>query len=368
MPSPIYVPRVNNNDDQVRIVRFAAERGARISVGDVLAEIETDKSVNVVESEQGGVILKLVGAPGDMVTVGAVLAWIGEPGEAIPDLPATAQMASSTMSPTAKARQLLERYGLSAEDVPASGERLSAADVERYVHERGVARGAVAPARDRGTLAAPIGLPDGTSHAMTPEQRGMVQTVSWHRAEAVPGYLEITYDPELWTAYAAAYTAEQRLLMPPLLGLMAHRLVRLAAAHPRVNTTIVGDASYRYTHVNLGLTVQAGETLMLAVVREAETKDTAAFIAAVGEVQRKAMTRRLQSAEASGCTLAFSSMARWGVRRHMPVLPPYCSIMVAHTAASTDGTAVLGATYDHRVLTGADVVQVLQALSKPEVT
>jgi hypothetical protein len=40
-------------------------------------------------------------------------------------------------------------------------------------------------------------------------------------------------------------------------------------------------------------------------------------------------------------------------------------MMVAHTASS-NGSAILGATYDHRLLTGFDVVQALMSLSTPK--
>ena len=84
-----------------------------------------------------------------------------------------------------------------------------------------------------------------------------------------------------------------------------------------------------------------------------------------GEVQRHAMAHKLPPSEASGATLSFSSMARWNVSRHIPILPPQTSLIVAHAAPKSAGRAVLGATYDHRLLTGFDVAQVLQALSRP---
>jgi hypothetical protein len=58
-------------------------------------------------------------------------------------------------------------------------------------------------------------------------------------------------------------------------------------------------------------------------------------------------------------------MARWNVSRHVPVLPPYTSLIVAH-AAPVSGQGTLGATYDHRVLTGFDALSALRALAKPE--
>jgi hypothetical protein len=67
----------------------------------------------------------------------------------------------------------------------------------------------------------------------------------------------------------------------------------------------------------------------------------------------------------TGATIAFTSMARWNVSRHVPILPPHTGLIVAHSAPRGSGRAVLGATYDHRLLSGFDVVQVLQALAQP---
>jgi len=127
----------------------------------------------------------------------------------------------------------------------------------------------------------------------------------------------------------------------------------------------VDNRRYVYAPVNLGFTVQAGETLYLAVVRNAHKMDAPSFITALGEVQRHAMGHKLRADEASGATIGFSSMARWTVSRHVPVLPPQTGLMIAHAAARDSAKAVLGATYDHRLLSGFDVVQVLQLLVRP---
>jgi pyruvate/2-oxoglutarate dehydrogenase complex dihydrolipoamide acyltransferase (E2) component len=128
---------------------------------------------------------------------------------------------------------------------------------------------------------------------------------------------------------------------------------------------MVGAKRYEYAPVNLGFTVQAGETLYLAVLQHADGMDAQAFIRALGELQRHAMGHKLKPEESQGATMAFSSMSRWGVTRHTPILPPQTSIMVAHAATKANGKAVLGATYDHRVLSGFDVVRFLSDLSKP---
>ena len=103
----------------------------------------------------------------------------------------------------------------------------------------------------------------------------------------------------------------------------------------------------------------------LAVVNAAQELTAARFIDALGEVQRHAMAHKLRPSESSGATLAFSSMARWNVSRHIPILPPYTSLIVSHAAPNASGHAVLGASYDHRVLSGFDAAQILRALAQP---
>ena len=52
--------------------------------------------------------------------------------------------------------------------------------------------------------------------------------------------------------------------------------------------------------------------------------------------------------------------------RHIPVLPPHTALIVAHAASSTDGRGTLGATYDHRVLTGFEALSAISAVSRQE--
>ena len=146
---------------------------------------------------------------------------------------------------------------------------------------------------------------------------------------------------------------------------MACRLAVLGRERPGINATIADGKRYQYRPVNLGFTVQVGPTLYLTVVREAQAMSAAQFIAALGEVQRHAMAHKLRPDEATGATLSFSSMARWNVSRHIPILPPQTSLIVAHAAPRNNGGAVLGASYDHRVLSGFEVAEVLKALSGP---
>jgi pyruvate/2-oxoglutarate dehydrogenase complex dihydrolipoamide acyltransferase (E2) component len=87
-------------------------------------------------------------------------------------------------------------------------------------------------------------------------------------------------------------------------------------------------------------------------------------VQALIDIQRRAAAHHLTAEETSDATVSFSSMARWKVSRHVPVLPPSTALIVAHTV-NGHGEGLLGASYDHRVLGGAEVAAVLRELGKP---
>jgi pyruvate/2-oxoglutarate dehydrogenase complex dihydrolipoamide acyltransferase (E2) component len=321
MVTAVRAPRVNNNDDAVKLSHVFAEIGAAVRIGDPIVDVETDKATFTVESEVEGYLLRVGAVPGDMVPVGEVLAWIGSaPDEPLADAAPSAGVSGHPPRPTLKARLLLQQQ--------------------------------------KQNQAA--GLPSGRSAALTPEQRAMCRTVSWQRNEAVAAFLEIAYDPQPWASYAAGFQKDHGLMFDPLLALLSWRLARIAAATPRINATMSGQDAWLYDQVNLGFTVQSDSTLYLVVVRNAAAMDEIEFVRELSALQMAAARRSLTVEQTSEATIAFSSMARWKVAGHVPVLPPHTAMVVAHTNG-----ARLGATYDHRILTGFDVVRALETLADP---
>ena len=194
----------------------------------------------------------------------------------------------------------------------------------------------------------------------------MLRTVSWHSRVAVPGYVEVAYDANAWDSYATTFQKEHKLLLNPVLSLMAYRLVALIESNPKYNGTVDGDEKILYQPVNIGFTVQSGENLYLTVLANAQQLSANEFVSRLLELQKAAMKNKLTPAQTSGATIGFTSMARWGVVRHQPVLAPNTSLMVAHSSP-VNGQGALGATYDHRLLSGADAVAALNFLkSRPE--
>jgi pyruvate dehydrogenase E2 component (dihydrolipoamide acetyltransferase) len=362
MPIAIHTPRVNNNDDYVRFSQTFVSAGTAVRAGDPIAEIETDKATFTVEAERDGYLLGFVQPPGEMIAVGSVLGWLGDsPDEPIPADEAAGSGPIASAEPTLKATLLLAKLGLNASDIPASGERLSAQDVLTYAGRHPAAR--LHAERSPKDDMVPE-LPPGNRRPLTVTERGMVKTVSWHRDSAVPGYIEIQYSTQAWDGYAEAFQGRHKLLLNPMLALMAHQLVRLAREYPNLNSTINGEDHHHYDAVNLGFTLQSGDSLYLLSLKEADKLEEKPFVDALNLLMRHGMKGKLTADQTGSVTVGFSSMARWKVKRHMPILAPYTSLMVAHTH-ETDQVASLGATYDHRVLTGGEVAAALQMLSRP---
>jgi pyruvate/2-oxoglutarate dehydrogenase complex dihydrolipoamide acyltransferase (E2) component len=365
MPTPIHTPRVNNNDDVVKLLRVVVKPGDWVDAGALVAEVETDKASFTVESEHAGFVLAVVPQIDDMIAVGSVLCWIGRSADEVPPQDTTAGVSDAAAGPTVKAAQLLAKHGLQASEVPARGGRLTVKDVEDYLAARAQPDGGP-PVGRPATSAAQAPRVPGAAEALTPSERGMLRTVLWQRDQAVPGYVEIEYDPAPWDRVALEMQRREKLMLNPLLALMAYRLVQVAKQDRRLNATIIGEERFVYGPINLGFTVQSDTTLYLIVVENAQDTSCREFIDRLGTLQRSAMAHRLRAPEASGATLSFSSMARWKATRHIPVLPPQTAFIVAHASASPEGRGILGATYDHRVLTGFEALSGLEAVSRPE--
>ena len=367
MATAIYVPRINNNDDEVKVLAFDVGVGDKVMTGQIVGQVETDKAVLDVTAPADGYVLGFVASPEEVVRVGSIMLWLGNSkDEAIPEIQdtGTTAEASRTSQITAKARILLQKNGLQADLVSPVDGRITVEAVERYLSVHG---GAKPEMKSVGNSLPVDVLPEieGNQVNLTREEKGMAATVTWHRDFAVPGYIEIDYDLAPWAEYAKRFQDEKGLLMPPLLPLMAWRLVEVARETPRLNATFVGSKRFEYAPVNLGFTMQAGDALYLAVVRNALELDEFGFVNALGDVLRRAAGHNLRESEASGATIAFSSMERWKVTRHIPILSPHTALMVAH-AAGQGGRGVLGASYDHRVLNGGQVVAALKKISLPK--
>ena len=85
MVHSILMPKPGQMTEECVLVAWHKQEGDPVARGDVLFEIETDKAVMDVEAFDEGVLLKRCVEEGQTVPVNTVCAYVGEPGEAIPE-------------------------------------------------------------------------------------------------------------------------------------------------------------------------------------------------------------------------------------------------------------------------------------------
>lgn len=81
----VTMPKLSDSMEVGQIVEWKVKEGDRVSEGDVLAEVESDKAVMELECYQDGVVAKIVHGGDTEVPVGEVIAFIGEEGEEVPE-------------------------------------------------------------------------------------------------------------------------------------------------------------------------------------------------------------------------------------------------------------------------------------------
>jgi pyruvate dehydrogenase E2 component (dihydrolipoamide acetyltransferase) len=122
MVKAVVMPKLGQSEETVRIVRWRKQVGETVAKGEILLEIETDKAVLEVESFYEGTLLKLVAAEGATVPVQTTVAFIGDPGEAVPETPQ-----SEVRGPKSEVKKT------SAPPIPLPGERVPEGRVRAYV-------------------------------------------------------------------------------------------------------------------------------------------------------------------------------------------------------------------------------------------
>ena len=93
MAVEVIMPKAGSEMEEGEIVQWFKQEGDEVKEGEVLLEIVTDKVNMEVEAEASGTLLKILHPAGSTVPVVQTIAWIGEPGEAIPGATSAGEVA-----------------------------------------------------------------------------------------------------------------------------------------------------------------------------------------------------------------------------------------------------------------------------------
>jgi pyruvate dehydrogenase E2 component (dihydrolipoamide acetyltransferase) len=148
MVKAVVMPKLGQSEETVKIVRWRKQLGETVAKGDILFEIETDKAVLEVESFYEGTLLKIVAGEGVTVPVQTTVAFVGDPGEAVPEV-VLPPILSEVRGPKPEAKQPLTRPAQRDTLSPrerVTNQRPSPLPGERVPEGRGGVRGPSPPA------------------------------------------------------------------------------------------------------------------------------------------------------------------------------------------------------------------------------
>ncbi len=87
MAHPVRMPPLGQTSDELQILAWHKAVGDEVAVGETLLAVETDKATLEIEATAAGTLLQILHHEGETVSEGAVIAYIGTPGEEIAEHP-----------------------------------------------------------------------------------------------------------------------------------------------------------------------------------------------------------------------------------------------------------------------------------------
>ena len=407
----ILMPALSPTMEEGTLAKWHVKVGDKISSGDVIAEIETDKATMEVEAVDEGVVEALLVAEGtEGVKVNATIArLVGEAGAAAsppkvetPAAKVAEPIKVETPTPVAApakassvdrvfasplARRIAEQKGVDLASVTGSGPhgRIIKADVEAA--KPGQAKPAAPQATSQAApapSAAPrpvqsleqMGIAPG-SYDLIPLD-GMRKTVARRMTDSfrdVP-HFPLSIDLELDALLAAR--AKINAMLEKSGGKvsvndMVIKACAMALKHePNANASYSPEGIALHHNADVAMAVAIEGGLITPIIRKAETKSLAQIATEAKDLAERARTRKLKPEEYLGGTFSVSNLGMFGIRQFASILnpPQGCILSVGvgekwpvvkdgQIAIATIMTVTL--TCDHRVVDGATGAKWLQA-------
>src|SRR5205085_3591087 len=95
MATQVVMPKLSPTMEEGQLARWLKNEGDKVSVGEPLAEIDTDKATMEAQALTSGVLRKILVPAGATVPLGQIIAVIGEPDEDISELLAKAEQGAA---------------------------------------------------------------------------------------------------------------------------------------------------------------------------------------------------------------------------------------------------------------------------------
>jgi pyruvate dehydrogenase E2 component (dihydrolipoamide acetyltransferase) len=394
MAEVILMPKLSDTMTEGVVAEWHVKVGDKVSEGDLLAEIETDKATMEFESFYDGVLLHVGVEKGGAAPVNAVLAVIGEKGEKIDEILASAQTEApleekkeevvstpkkeeviKEVAPVAQteapvvdssngrvfasplAKKMASEKGINISQVQGTGDagRVVKRDVENY-----------SPAASGGgqvIYAAPAGQESYTDVPNSQMRKAIAKALSASKFSAPHFYLKMEVDMDNAIAARKAIN-ENGDVKVSFNDIVVKAVAAALRRHPKVNADWLGDSIRYNDHIHVGVAVAVEDGLVVPVVRFTDSKGIAQIGAEIKDLASRARDKKIQPDEMQGGTFAVSNLGMYGIEDFTSIInPPNGCILsvgqIKQTPVVKNGEIVpgnvmkLSLSCDHRVVDGA---------------
>lgn len=389
----IIMPRLSDTMEDGVVSLWLKQVGDKVTRGEIIAEIETDKALMELEAYDDGVLEQIIVEAGTRVAIGETIALVGDgngsaatstptaaaaaaaPANAAPPtVEAAAASATTTTAVAAGGNPATASASPGEPAAPEPGSRTKSSPLARKIaRELGVDIAAVvgtgpggrvtrhdveshrpaAPTADSDRPAA--GTPAATAEVAAPAatelpsgdydvlplttiQRVSAQRLTQSKQQAPHIYLTSAIDVTALFAFRAqvnATLAQTGAGKVSVNDLLVKAVAVALRAFPAVNVSFDEGGLRQHHGVHLGVAVATPAGLLVPVIRDADRKSVSAIAAESRGKADRARERKLRADEMSGGTFTISNLGMFGIEHFTAVInPPEAAILAV--GAATD--------------------------------
>lgn len=407
------MPQLGNTVEECIVTRWVRRKGDAVSTGDVVAEIETDKTTFEITAPVEGTVLATFFEEGALVPVFTNLFVIGNPGESVdafrPQAGAAAATAAAgppepmrTGAPTPqphsagstnpfspRARKFAAEYDVHPASIIGSGP--GGRVLERDVRQAYDAKSGLGT-RDSGPVDA--------NRLRTPDPEPLIpgvasslrQTIARRMRESLASTAQYTLnssaDATSLLALRARVKATEGLGDITLNDLVTFCTIQALVDMPDLNAEFADGRIVTHSEVHLAFAVDTRRGLMAPVVRNAHKLSILELARRMKELTTRAVDGTIAADDVSGATFTISNLGSLGVESFTPLInSPQVAILgvgaiqlrpVRRSASARKATARLAGalagavefvdsiglslTCDHQVIDGAPGARFLRVV------
>ncbi|MCW1883946.1 2-oxo acid dehydrogenase subunit E2 [Luteolibacter flavescens] len=389
MATQIEMPKLSDTMTEGTLIKWHKKVGDNVEIGDILAEVETDKATMEMEAFDEGTLTEILIQEGEKAAIGAVLAVLDgdDAGSSAPapaaaessSAPAAAAAPASASAPAASsaapapatagdgsrikasplARKVAGDLGVDLSSVSGTGPagRIVKADVEAAGSSKpagksanaSAAAGLAAAAKSRtaptaasapaGAMSAAI-MPtakEGDERIELSSMRKVIASRLLASKQTIPHfYLHVEADAAPLMALRQQINAQAEKTHGNKYSVndfVLKAVINASVAVPAVNASFAGDHIVSFKHVGLSVAIAVEDGLVTPVIQQAETKSVLQISKEVKDLAGRAKDKKLKPSEFDGGTITVSNLGAWGIESFDAIVNPPQALIVSVGAA-----------------------------------